>query len=161
MFAGRYPAAMPTILSGLDENVMLMAGVPGSQRIASARKAHNLPAELRILRGQAVREGLYKADFHTVHGTGCGIIYVTDGKMRGGNSAFAFIGTYSGQGDTIKVKISTQRYNDDPSFKALFGVDRITLTLTGREDGDTAEFEGNALQVPGVAFRAVLSRISD
>ena len=66
-----------------------------------------------------------------------------------------------GEGDSIKVKISTERYNDDPSFKALFGIDRITLTLAGREDGDTAEFEGTALQVPGVAFRAVLSRLSD
>ncbi|MGY4358436.1 hypothetical protein ACVW0J_004929 [Bradyrhizobium sp. i1.7.7] len=73
----------------------------------------------------------------------------------------AFIGTYVGEGDSIKVKISTQRYNDDPSFKPLFGHNRITLTLAGREDGDTAEFEGTALQVPGVAFRAVLSRISD
>ncbi|WP_026202692.1 GrlR family regulatory protein [Bradyrhizobium sp. WSM2793] len=108
-----------------------------------------------------MRQGLYKVDFHTVHGTGCGVVYVMDSKMRGGNSAFAFIGTYQGEGDSIKVKISTQRYNDDPSFKALFGTDRITLALAGREDGDTAEFEGNALQAPGVAFRAVLSRISD
>ncbi|MCK1717821.1 GrlR family regulatory protein [Bradyrhizobium sp. 141] len=108
-----------------------------------------------------MRQGLYKVDFHTVHGTGCGVVYVMDGKMRGGNSAFAFIGTYTGEGDGIKVKISTQRYNDDPSFKALFGADRITLALAGREDGETAEFEGNALQAPGVAFRAVLSRISD
>ena len=108
-----------------------------------------------------MRQGLYKVDFHTVHGTGCGVVYVTDGKMRGGNSAFAFIGTYTGQGDNIKVKIATERYNDDTSFKALFGIDRITLTLAGREDSDGAEFEGTALQVPGVAFRAVLSRISD
>jgi hypothetical protein len=49
----------------------------------------------------------------------------------------------------------------DPSFKALFGIDRITLTLSGREDGDMTEFEGAALQAPGVAFRALLSRISD
>ena len=108
-----------------------------------------------------MRQGLYKVDFHTVHGTGCGVVYVTDGKMRGGNSAFAFIGTYLGEGDNIKVKISTERYNDDPSFKALFGLDRVTLTLSGHEDSNMAEFEGTALQVPGVAFRAVLSRISD
>ena len=108
-----------------------------------------------------MRQGLYKVDFHTVHGTGCGVVYVMDGRMRGGNSAFAFIGTYTGEGDSIKVKISTERYNDDPAFKPLFGIDRITLTLAGRADGDTAEFEGTALQVPGVAFRAVLSRLSD
>ena len=122
-----------------------------------------MPATLHIefCGDGSLRQGLYKVDFHTVHGTGCGDVYVVDGKMRGGNSAFAFIGTYTGEGASIKVKISTQRYNDDPSFKALFGIDRITLTLAGREDGDTAEFEGTALQVPGVAFRAVLSRISD
>lgn len=33
-------------------------------------------------------------------------------------------------------------------------------TLAGREDGDTAEFEGTALQVPGVAFRALPTRIA-
>ncbi|TWB54029.1 hypothetical protein [Bradyrhizobium sacchari] len=41
------------------------------------------------------------------------------------------------------------------------GSDHNLLTLTGPEDGDTAEFEGTALQVPGVAFRAALSWISD
>jgi hypothetical protein len=51
----------------------------------------------------------------------------------------------------IKVKIST--------FRALFGIDRITLTLSGREDRGMAEFEGT--QVPGVASTAVPSRISD
>ena len=108
-----------------------------------------------------MQQGLYKVEFHTVHGTGTGVIYAINGKLRGGNSAFAFIGTYTGAGDSIKVKISTERYNDDPAFRPLFGTDRITLTLSGREDGETAEFEGTALQLPGVAFRAVLSRISD
>lgn len=108
-----------------------------------------------------MRQGLYKVDFHTVHGTGCGVVYVTEGKLRGGNSAFAFVGTYLGSADSIKVKISTERYNDDPAFKALFGIDQITLTLSGREDGNMAEFEGTALQVPGVAFRAVLTWVCD
>ena len=108
-----------------------------------------------------MRQGLYKVDFHTVHGTGCGVVYVTEGKMRGGNSAFAFMGSYTGEGESIKVKISTDRYNEDPSFRPLFGTDKITLTLSGREDGDMAEFEGNALQLPGIAFRAVLTWLSD
>ena len=108
-----------------------------------------------------MRQGLYKVNFHTVHGTGCGVLYVTDGKLRGGNSAFAFMGTYLGEGHSIKVKISTERYNADPAFRPLFGTDRITLTLSGREHGGMAEFEGSALQLPGVAFRAVLTWIGD
>jgi hypothetical protein len=53
-----------------------------------------------------LREGLYKVEFHTLHGRGSGVIYATAGKLRGGNSAFAFIGSYSGEGDGITVKIS-------------------------------------------------------
>jgi hypothetical protein len=108
-----------------------------------------------------LREGLYKVEFHTVHGTGSGVIYATGGKLRGGNSAFAFIGNYVDRSDGIHVKVSTQRHNDDPAFRPLFGTDMITLTLKGTEHGDMVDFEGTALQLPGVAFRAVLTRISD
>ena len=59
------------------------------------------------------------------------MIYAVDGKFRGGNSAFAFIGNY------------------------------ITLTLKGTESGEMIDFEGTALQLPGVTFKAVLTRISD
>ncbi len=108
-----------------------------------------------------LQAGLYKVQFHTVHGTGSGVIYAIDGKLRGGNSAFAFVGSYSGQGDSIQVKIATERHNDDPSFKPLFGTDRITLTLKGRDSGSLIDFEGTALQLPGVAFKATMTRIAD
>jgi hypothetical protein len=108
-----------------------------------------------------LQEGLYKVEFHTVHGTGTGVIYAASGKLRGGNSGFAFIGNYAGKGDEIAVKISTQRHNHDPDLKPLFGTDMITLTLKGSANGDMVDFEGTALQLPGVVFRAVLTRISD
>jgi hypothetical protein len=114
-----------------------------------------------LLSGTNLREGLYKVEFHTVHGTGTGVIYATAGKLRGGNSAFAFIGNYVTGDDGIQVKVSTQRHNADPAFRPLFGTDMITLTLRGSEDGDMVDFEGTALQLPGVAFKAILTRISD
>jgi hypothetical protein len=108
-----------------------------------------------------LREGLYKVEFHTVHGTGTGVIYATAGKLRGGNSAFAFIGNYVDRDGGIQVKVTTQRHNEDPAFRPLFGTDMITLTLKGTAHGDMVDFEGSALQLPGVAFKAVLTRISD
>ena len=108
-----------------------------------------------------MQEGLYKVEFHTVHGTGNGVVYATNGKLRGGNSGFAFIGNYTRKGDEIHVKVSTQRHNADPGFKPLFGTDMITLTLRGTANGDMIDFEGTALQLPGVAFKAVLTRIGD
>ena len=108
-----------------------------------------------------MQEGLYKVEFHTVHGTGSGVLYATSGKLRGGNSGFAFIGNYTRKGDEIHVKVSTQRHNADPGFKPLFGTDMITLMLKGTANDDMIDFEGTALQLPGVAFRAVLTRIGD
>jgi hypothetical protein len=108
-----------------------------------------------------LQAGLYKVQFHTVHGTGSGVIYAIDGKLRGGNSAFAFVGSYNSQGDSIQVRIATERHNDDPAFKPLFGTDRITLTLRGKDGGGIVDFEGTALQLPGVAFKATLTRICD
>jgi hypothetical protein len=108
-----------------------------------------------------LQEGLYKVEFHTVHGAGSGVLYASGGKLRGGNTGFAFIGSYTGKDDKILVKISTQRHNDDPNLKPLFGTDMITLTLRGTPNGDMIDFEGTALQLPGVAFKAVLTRISD
>jgi hypothetical protein len=108
-----------------------------------------------------VRDGLYKVDFHTVHGTGSGVIYAIGGKVRGGNSGFAFIGPYRGDGDRLTVKVSTQRHNFDPNLKPLFGIDSVTLTLKGTMTGDMIDLEGTALQVPGVHFKAVLTRIAD
>jgi hypothetical protein len=108
-----------------------------------------------------LQDGLYKVDFHTVHGTGTGVIYAINGKLRGGNSAFAFIGNYAARGDGIQVKVTTQRHNPDPAFKPLFGTDMITLTLKGADNGNMVDFEGTALQMPGVTFKATLIRISD
>jgi len=108
-----------------------------------------------------LQEGLYKVGFHTVHGTGTGVIYAVGGKLRGGNSAFAFIGNYADKGDDIHVKVTTQRHNADPAFRPLFGTDMITLTLKGADNDGMVDFEGTALQLPGVTFKATLTRISD
>lgn len=108
-----------------------------------------------------MRNGLYSVEFHTVHGTGSGVVYAIDGRVRGGNSAFAFIGSYSGTDEDIVVKVSTQRHNLDPNFKPLFGVDRVTLTLKGTMTGDIVELQGDAMQLPGVSFRAILTHLCD
>ncbi len=108
-----------------------------------------------------MREGFYKVEFHTAHGTGNGVIHAISGKLRGGNSGFAFIGNYADGVDGIHVKMSTQRHNDDPAIRCLLGPDMITLTLKGTEDGDMVDFEGTALQLPGVLLKAVLTRICD
>jgi hypothetical protein len=90
------------------------------------------------------------------------VLYVYDGKMMGGNSAFAFIGTYkdSDSGEVL-VDISTLRHNEDPNYQPLFKSDRINLTLKGRQQGEQYFFEGGSTQLPGVAFNSVMTPISE
>jgi len=78
-----------------------------------------------------VLQGLYKVEMHTVHGSRRGVLYVYDGKMMGGNSAFAFIGTYQDADGDVSVDISTLRHNEDPNFQPLLKTDKITLALKG------------------------------
>jgi hypothetical protein len=107
-------------------------------------------------------KGLYKVEMRTVHGSRRGIIYVYDGKMMGGNSAFAFIGTYrESEGGEVSVDISTIRHNDDPSFEPLLKADRVTLALKGRQQGEQYFFEGGTTQTPSIAFNSVMTPISE
>jgi hypothetical protein len=107
-------------------------------------------------------QGLYKVEMYTVHGTRRGVIYVYDGKMMGGNSAFAFIGTYRESGDgQILVDISTLRHNEDPNFQPLFKSDKITLALRGKQRGEQYYFEGGTTQLLGIAFNSVMTPLSE
>ena len=106
-------------------------------------------------------QGLYKVEMKTVHGSRRGVLYCFDGKMLGGNSAFAFVGTYQESGGEVTVEISAMRHYDDPNFQPLFKTDTITLALKGRQQGERYLFEGGAAQLPGVAFNSVMTPISE
>jgi hypothetical protein len=106
-------------------------------------------------------KGLYKVDMETVHGSRRGVLYVYDGKMMGGNLAFAFIGTYRESAGEVFADLSTLRHNDDPAHQPLLKTDAITLTLRGRQHGEQYHFEGGTTALPGIAFRMVMTPISE
>ena len=97
---------------------------------------------------------------HTVHGSRRGVLYFYDGKMMGGSSAFAFIGTYteSSTGEVL-AEMFTLRHNEDRNFQPLLKTDIVTLALRGRKQGEQYYFEGGAPQLPGVAFYAAMTPI--
>ena len=106
-------------------------------------------------------QGLHKVEMRTAHGSRRGVLYVYDGKMMGGNSAFAFIGTYRETAGEVSVEISTMRHNDDPNFQPLLQSDRVTLALRGRQRGEQYVFEGGTTQMPVIAFNSVMTPISE
>jgi hypothetical protein len=106
-------------------------------------------------------QGLYKVEMRTVHGSRRGVLYCREGRMLGGNSAFAFVGRYLESEGDVTVEISTMRHYEDPDFQPLFKTDRITLSLAGKRRGEQYLFEGGTPRMPGIVFNSVMTPISE
>jgi hypothetical protein len=105
--------------------------------------------------------GFYTVRFQLGDSAGRGVMYAHDGKMLGGNSAFAHIGTYEAIDDEIAVVIRTIRHNPDPNYPAMAGTDDATLLARGRPDGELYRFEGRLKDIPGPLFRSVMTPVED
>src|ERR1700761_551466 len=89
-------------------------------------------------------------------------MYARAGRMLGGNSAFAHIGTYEHVGGgEVAAEVRTVRHNFDPAFAPLAGTDDATLRASGQPDGDVYRFEGRLNEVPGAIFRAVMTPVEE
>lgn len=109
----------------------------------------------------AMLRGLYKVEMQTVRGLRRGVLYAYDGKLLGGNSAFGYVGNYRDRGGTVSAEIVMRRHREDPNFRPLLDMDRVTLRLSGVPSGEAFRFEGHAEEMPDLAFTLTLSPISE
>jgi hypothetical protein len=105
--------------------------------------------------------GFYTVRFQVNEAGGRSVMYARDGKMLGGNSAFAHIGTYEDVDGEIAIEIKTVRHNFDPNYPALAGTDDATLIARGWPDGHLYRFEGALKELPGAVFRSVMTPIEE
>jgi hypothetical protein len=108
-----------------------------------------------------VFEGFYKVRFQLGEAVGRSVMHVGAGRMLGGNSAFAHIGTYEKAGDGIAIEVRTVRHNPDPNYRAMAGTDDATLIARGWADGELYRFEGELKELPGVPFQSVMTPIKE
>jgi hypothetical protein len=106
-------------------------------------------------------EGFYKVRFQLGEAVGRSVMYVRGGRMLGGNSAFAHIGTYGETDGGIDIEIKTVRHNPDPNYRAMAGTDDATLLARGTPDGDLYRFTGGLKELPGVAFSSVMTPLEE
>ncbi|MDA9431053.1 GrlR family regulatory protein [Bradyrhizobium sp. CCBAU 51627] len=106
-------------------------------------------------------EGFYKVRFQLGDAVGRSVMHAGNGKMLGGNSAFAHIGTYAKTADGVDIVIKTVRHNADPNYRAMAGTDDATLIAKGFADGDLYRFKGELKELPGVPFRSVMTPIME
>lgn len=108
-----------------------------------------------------LRTGFYKCEYRVDDAVGRSVMFVEDGSMLGGNSAFAHIGSYELRGDEVVAEIESRRHMNDPHYPSLLGQDVATISVTGRPHGDTYRFEGVSPQMPGAKFQSVMTTIDD
>jgi T3SS negative regulator,GrlR len=108
-----------------------------------------------------VLEGLYKVEYGVKDAFGRSIMCMHDGRMLGGNSAFAHLGTYRRDGEEIAAEIITERHNDDINYKPLMGTDHAAISVRGRSHGNGLRFEGEAAPRPGALFWANLTKLDE
>ena len=106
-------------------------------------------------------DGLYKVEYGVGDAFGRSIMCMHDGKLLGGNSAFAHLGTYLQEGEEIVGEVITQRHNEDPHYKPLMGTDTAVISVRGRNSDHHIRFEGQAAPRPGALFWADLTRLDD
>ncbi|MBR0776056.1 hypothetical protein JQ625_14560 [Bradyrhizobium diazoefficiens] len=106
-------------------------------------------------------DGLYKVEYGINGAFGRSIMCMHQGRLLGGNSAFAHLGTYEVRGGLIEASVITERHNDDPAYKPLMGADVAAIKVSGRTEGSTILLEGNADAMPGGVFWANLTLLDD
>jgi hypothetical protein len=79
--------------------------------------------------------GLYKLEFETAQASGSGVAVARDGRMFGGNSAFALTGSYREARGEIQAELSVLRHDDDVTLERVFGADEFTAPLQGKRQG--------------------------
>jgi hypothetical protein len=108
-----------------------------------------------------VFEGFYKVRFQLGESVGRSVMYVGGGKMLGGNSAFAHIGTYEKTRESVAVEVKTVRHNPDPNYRAMAGTDDATLIAKGFAEGNLYRFKGELKELPGVPFESLMTPIKE
>jgi hypothetical protein len=104
-------------------------------------------------------DGFYGVRFKTPRGEGAGVVTLTKGQLRGGDSALAYSGTFSQNGDTFTATVTTSRHAQ--GMLSVFGIDSVKIGLTGKSSNTSATCTGTAAQAPGLTLEAILTRISD
>jgi hypothetical protein len=105
--------------------------------------------------------GLFKLSIETPTGTDYGVAYMADGKLRGGDSGMAYVGTYRILGDKLTAELCITQHRHVPGVVSALGYNDLTVQLEGVASDYSADVRGTSKDVPSVRFQARLSHIAD
>jgi len=106
--------------------------------------------------------GLYKIAFETRAGTEYGVVFLQDGRCRGGDSGYVFLGAYRQDGPLFSASISITQHRHVPGAVNALGLHDVHVELHGTVDGtNVVQVQGTSPESNNVRFTARLSLIAD
>ena len=108
-----------------------------------------------------MKQGLYKVLFQTPLGYGAGVVVLENGRIRGGDFAMYYTGTYSLKNGVFEANVSINPHTSVPSSVSVLGTTKADLKLQGNYSSDSASATGTSPQAPGITFSAQLTWLSE
>ena len=107
--------------------------------------------------------GLYKLAFETRSGAEYGVAYLQDGRLRGGDSGMAYVGTYNQEGQLFSAEMSVTQHRHVPGAVSALGLNDVLVELHGLVDdaSNVVRVQGSSPETGMVRFAARLSLIAD
>jgi hypothetical protein len=105
----------------------------------------------------ALQEGDYSVWFRTPSGTGTALVRVKNGRIAGGDAFIEYEGHYRLNGKKFEAVIKTKRHTEGPP--TWFGIDEVTIRVSGKSTGRIAAGAGTVDQCPGLQLGVTLMRI--
>jgi hypothetical protein len=106
--------------------------------------------------------GLYKIAFETRSGAEYGVAYLQDGRLRGGDSGMAYLGTYRQEGQMFSAELSITQHRHVPGALPALGLHNVLVEMHGLVDnGSVVRVQGSSPESTMVRFTARLSQIAD
>jgi hypothetical protein len=108
-------------------------------------------------------DGLYKLAFETRAGTDYGVAHLRDGRLRGGDSSCAYVGSYRAEGQLFSAEMTVTQHRHVPGAVSALGLHDVLVELYGTLDGDggVVRVQGSSPESSAVRFAARLSLIAD
>lgn len=106
--------------------------------------------------------GLYKIAFETASGAEYGVAYLQDGKLRGGDSGMAYVGSYELDGSMLTAELSVSQHRHVPGAVSALGFNNVQVHLCGLVDEtNVVRLTGTSPVSKSIRFGARLSLLAD
>lgn len=105
-----------------------------------------------------MENGIYKFRFWTPHRVGTGVVVLSGGLFRGGDTIAAYSGRYRIEGDQFFCDFRLVRHSQGMAFVIL--AEDANASLQGPWADNHARLSGNIAEVPGLVVKAEMERFA-